>query len=69
MSWGAHESASRDAREGRAAVLGWLNHIFMKLVAPRSFDDILARFHRDIVRHGNTIHDLWSRAPAMSVVV
>lgn len=69
MSWGAHESASRDAREGRAAVLGWLNHIFMKLVAPRSFDDILARFHRDILRHGHTIHDLWSRAPAMSVVV
>jgi len=67
-SWGASPEASRDAREARAALLNTLNGWFMRLVAPRSFDDVLLRYRRDIARHGSTVQELWSRAVQMSVV-
>ena len=38
------------------------NTWFMRLVRPRSFDDILQRYHRDIVPAGNTTPQLWARA-------
>lgn len=69
LPWGASPTSVRSASEARAAVLGALNRVFMRMASPRSFDDILARFHRDIVRHGMTMEDLWTRAPAMSMVV
>jgi glycosyltransferase involved in cell wall biosynthesis len=57
--WGATEDSSRDAREARAAVLARLNRWFMKLVSPRSFNDIVHRYHRDIAPAGGTVAGLW----------
>lgn len=57
--WGAGTDASDEGRKTRAAVLNALNRRFMKLVSPRSFDDIVRRYHRDVAAHGSTIADLW----------
>jgi len=62
--WGATEDSSRDAREWRAAVLARLNRWFMQLVSPRSFNDIVHRYHRDIAPAGGTVAGLWSRHAA-----
>lgn len=66
--WGARPNDARDAREGRATLLAALNRIFMRLVRPRSFDDIVRRYHRDIARHGHTTAELWTRASQLGVV-
>ncbi|MBE7538557.1 MAG: glycosyltransferase [Opitutaceae bacterium] len=67
--WGRSEHAARDSRDARTAVLNALNSWLMALVRPRSCDDILARYHRDIARHGATLQEIWAAAPAMSAVV
>jgi hypothetical protein len=36
----------------------------MQLVSPRSFDDIVHRYHRDVAALARTTPDLWSRAAA-----
>src|SRR5690606_32220224 len=58
--WGAHPESPAEARRWRAKTLDTLNRRFMKLVSPRSFDDIVQRYHRDIAAHGRTVPDLWS---------
>jgi hypothetical protein len=63
-SWGATDDSSRDAREARAAVLARLNRWFMKLVNPRSFNDIVHRYHRDIAPAGGTVAGLWRQHEA-----
>lgn len=63
-AWGAHPDSSRDAREARATVLNTLNRWFMRLVSPRSFNDIVARYHRDIAVHGRTVRALWDSVRA-----
>jgi glycosyltransferase involved in cell wall biosynthesis len=62
--WGASPESSRDAREARTAVLNTLNRWFMRLVSPRSFDDIVSRYHRDVAVHGRTVPSLWEAAAA-----
>lgn len=59
--WGATPDSSTDARKTRAAVLNTLNRWFMKLVSPRSFDDIVQRYHRDVAAHGRTVAELWKQ--------
>ncbi|HRP03948.1 MAG TPA: glycosyltransferase family 2 protein [Opitutaceae bacterium] len=66
--WGRHASAASDAREARATTLNTLNRIFMTSVKPRSVDDIMARFHRDIAPHGSTLQDLWTSGARMGAV-
>ncbi|MBP7141027.1 MAG: glycosyltransferase [Opitutaceae bacterium] len=66
--WGRHPGAARDAREARVTVLNTLNRIFMNCVKPRSVDDIMIRFHRDIAPHGSTLQELWDSAASMSAV-
>jgi len=61
-SWGASADSPRDAREWRAGALAVLNRWFMQLVSPRSFDDIVHRYHRDVAAYGSTVADLWSAA-------
>jgi glycosyltransferase involved in cell wall biosynthesis len=58
--WGAHPRSSDRTRRLRATVLNTLNRWFMKLVRPRSFDDIVHRYHRDIAPRGRTVSELWS---------
>ena len=58
---GATPDSSADARKTRAAILNTLNRWFMKLVRPRSFDDIVQRYHRDVAAHGRTVADLWKQ--------
>ena len=58
-TWGAGPEAQEEARRTRTAVLSTLNRWFMKLVSPRSFDDIVQRYHRDIAAHGRTVPELW----------
>ncbi len=60
--WGAHRHSPPESREARAAVLNTLNRWFMKLVSPRSFDDIVARYHRDVAAFGRTVPALWVHA-------
>ncbi len=60
-SWGARPDSADDARKARAWALATLNRRFMRLVSPRSFDDIVRRYHRDIVPAGQTVADLWTR--------
>ena len=67
-AWGSRADSPRDAREARAALLNTLNGLLMDLVKPRSYDDIMMRYHRDIARHGSTLQALWTRAAVMSVV-
>jgi hypothetical protein len=62
--WGAHPDSPREAREGRTWVLNTLNRRFMQLVSPRSFDDIVRRYQRDILPHGRNVADLWAAAAA-----
>ncbi len=64
--WGARRHSSPDARRTRAFALNTLNRWFMRLVSPRSFDDIVQRYGRDIAAHGATTQDLWARARAVS---
>ena len=59
--WGATPDSSADARKTRAAILNTLNRWFMKLVRPRSFDDIVQRYHRDVAAHGRTVAELWKQ--------
>ena len=58
---GATPDSSADARKTRAAILNTLNRWFMKLVRPRSFDDIVQRYHRDVAAHGRTVAELWKQ--------
>ena len=60
--WGAHPDSSEENRRTRATVLAKLNTWFMRLVRPRSFDDILQRYHRDISAFGRTVPELWTHA-------
>jgi glycosyltransferase involved in cell wall biosynthesis len=46
-------------RQARVSTLHTLNQWFMKLVRPRSFDDIVTRYHRDVASQGKTVLDLW----------
>ncbi|MEO5961533.1 MAG: glycosyltransferase family 2 protein, partial [Opitutaceae bacterium] len=46
--WGAHPDSSDEMKRTRSFALNTFNRWFMKLVRPRSFDDILRRYHRDI---------------------
>jgi glycosyltransferase involved in cell wall biosynthesis len=62
--WGAHPHSTNEARQTRQYVLDTLNRWFMRLVSPRSFDDIVQRYHRDIAAHGRTVPDLWAHAAA-----
>ncbi len=66
--WGRRPDSSRDAREARATLLNTLNGVLMRLVTPRSYHDIMMRYHRDVVPHGSTLQELWARAAAMAVV-
>ncbi len=59
--WGAGPDASPEGIKTRAVVLNALNRRFMKLVSPRSFDDIVQRYHRDVAARGKTVGDLWAR--------
>jgi len=59
-AWGAGPEASDSAREARAAVLNTLNRWFMSLVRPRSFDDIVRRYQRDIASRARTVPELWA---------
>ena len=60
--WGARHHSSEEARQARTYVLNTLNRWFMKLVSPRSFDDIVQRYHRDIASIGKAVPDLWKHA-------
>jgi glycosyltransferase involved in cell wall biosynthesis len=62
--WGAQRHSSDEARKARAATLNTLNRWFMKLVSPRSFDDIVQRYGRDIAARGRTTQELWTDAAA-----
>jgi glycosyltransferase involved in cell wall biosynthesis len=63
-AWGAVPDSPRDAREARAYVLATLNRWFMQLVSPRSFDEIVHRFHRDVAVHGLTLAQQWTAMSA-----
>jgi glycosyltransferase involved in cell wall biosynthesis len=58
-TWGATPESSVETRQTRTHVLNTLNRWFMKLVSPRSFEDIVQRYHRDIAAHGANVSDLW----------
>jgi glycosyltransferase involved in cell wall biosynthesis len=62
--WGAQRHSSDEARKARAATLNTLNRWFMKLVSPRSFDDIVQRYGRDIAARGRTTQELWTDSAA-----
>jgi len=64
--WGAHPHSTDEARQTRKYVLDTLNRWFMRLVSPRSFDDIVQRYHRDIAAHGRSVPDLWAHAAPAS---
>lgn len=64
--WGAHPDSSAEMRRARAAVLAKLNAWFMRLVSPRSFDDIVQRYHRDIAAVGRTVPEIWAKAKTSS---
>lgn len=66
--WGARKHSSDDARKTRAWALNTLNRWFMKLVSPRSFDDIVQRYHRDIAAIGRSMPELWARADTAKAV-
>lgn len=59
--WGAHPDSTAEARRWRQSTLNTLNRWFMQLVSPRSFNDIVHRYHRDIASVGRTTAELWSR--------
>jgi glycosyltransferase involved in cell wall biosynthesis len=61
-AWGTQPHSSDEARKTRAFALNTLNRWFMKLVSPRSFDDIVQRYHRDIGAVGRTVSALWAAA-------
>lgn len=66
--WGARRYSPPETRKARTVTLNALNRWFMKLVHPRSFDDIVQRYHRDVAARGRTTSDLWARtAPASAV--
>lgn len=67
-SWGNHANSPRHAKDSRTALLNALNRWLMRLVCPRSYDDIMMRYRRDIAPHGSTLPELWTRAGSMSVV-
>lgn len=67
-TWGRHAGATRDAHEARTVVLNALNRLFMMGVNPRSRDDIMARFHRDIAPYGSALQELWASAASMADV-
>jgi len=58
-AWGTGPKASERSRRARAALLHRLNQRFMQLVRPRSFDDIVQRYERDIASVGKTVPELW----------
>jgi glycosyltransferase involved in cell wall biosynthesis len=60
---GARPDSSRFAREWRTRVLNTLNRRFMRLVGPRSFDDIVRRYERDVAAVGKSVSELWANAP------
>ncbi len=64
--WGAQPDSSRFAREWRARILNALNRRFMKLVSPRSFDDIVRRYERDVAAVGRSVPELWAKTQRAS---
>jgi glycosyltransferase involved in cell wall biosynthesis len=64
-TWGNSPDSSRDSREARTAILNTLNRWFMRLVSPRSFNDIVSRYHRDIAVHGRTTRAVWAASPTL----
>ena len=60
--WGAHRYSSDEMRRARKTALDTLNRWFMKLVSPRSFDDIVRRYQHDIAAHARTTAELWQHA-------
>jgi glycosyltransferase involved in cell wall biosynthesis len=64
--WGAHKYSSDEMRRARKWTLDTLNRWFMRLVRPRSFDDIVRRYHQDIAAHAHSVPELWQRSTESS---
>jgi glycosyltransferase involved in cell wall biosynthesis len=62
--WGAHKHSTEEMRRARQWTLDTLNRWFMRLVSPRSFDDIVRRYQRDIAAHARSVPELWQHAGA-----
>ena len=65
-AWGAQPDSWDLLRKARTGLLATLNRWFMRLVNPRSFDEIVQRYHRDIASSGQTAPELWARASAVA---
>lgn len=61
-AWGARPGSFAPVRAARTRILNALNRRFMKLVSPRSFDDIVRRYQRDVACVGKSVPELWKNA-------
>jgi glycosyltransferase involved in cell wall biosynthesis len=61
--WGAQPDSPAQLRRLRAVILAKLNRWFMRLITPRSFDDIVQRYQRDVATVARTTPELWSHRP------
>jgi len=60
--WSAPADKPRERRNHRERTVDRLNAWLMRLVRPRSFDDIIRRFSTEIVPHGPGVSDVWNHA-------
>jgi glycosyltransferase involved in cell wall biosynthesis len=60
--WAAPPELPRDQRNLRQRTVDRLNAWLVRLMQPRSFDDIVRRYGTDIAPHGSNVADLWHHA-------
>ena len=61
--WAAPADLPPEKRNPRQRIVDRLNAWLMRLVQPRSFDDVIRRFGTDIAPHGANVADLWRHTP------
>lgn len=64
--WSAPPELPRERRDWRQRTVDHLNRWLMRLVQPRSFDDIVRRYGAEIAPHGPRVADLWRHAAPQS---
>ena len=62
--WAAPPDLPPDRRSPQQQTVDRLNGWLMRLVQPRSFDDVIRRFGTEIAPYGSNVSDLWRAAPA-----
>jgi glycosyltransferase involved in cell wall biosynthesis len=60
--WSAPVELPRERRNWKQRTVDRLNAWLMRIVRPRSFDEIIARYQSEIASQGSNVSDLWSRA-------